>query len=80
MKEFNNNTIIFIILGVIAVISVVGIVALVFKYGAQLEVAILSQIPIAVVAALATAIKRKSNGENGHEEIIIHENKEDEIP
>jgi len=56
--DLNNNSIIFILLGMMGLIGVIGIIALLFRFGATIEVAVLVPIPTGVIAALATAIRR----------------------
>ena len=58
--KMDNNTLLFLLLGIIGIISILCITVLVFKFGAVVELAILAQIPVAVVAALATAIRRNN--------------------
>lgn len=57
--KFDNNTVLFLLLALMGITSIICIAALVFKYGATIELAILTQIPVAVVSALATAVQRK---------------------
>jgi hypothetical protein len=65
--KFDNNTILFLLLGIIGMITIICITMLVYKHGAAIDLktlvllAILSQIPMAVVATLAIIIKKIPN-------------------
>jgi len=58
--KFDNSTILFILLGVIGTTGLICITMLVYKHGGDIQLntlvqlAVLSQIPVAVVATLST--------------------------
>ena len=65
--KFDNNTILFLLLGIIGITTIICITVLVYEHGATIDLknitllAILAQIPVAIVAILATVAKIKNN-------------------
>jgi hypothetical protein len=68
--KFNNNTILFLLLGMIGMTGLICVTILVYKHGANIELntlvqlVILAQVPITIVAALSARIKIKNNKYN----------------